>query len=192
MERPAEVIERMRRERGLSQEQAGRRAGIPRSTWSAIESGRSVEPLPATKARIARALDARPSAIWARRPRPLYLHDVEDPRWEQAVNHLGRRLAADGTRQERLSFGRQLVAVLDRADRGSPDPVSDSGRWDALWRLGAALTLDRPPAPIAIVSGRLVEREFSRLGAARGPAATSGEHSAAQAGDSQPDARPAA
>lgn len=184
MESPAEVIERMRTERGLSQAQAGRLAGVPRSTWSAIESGRSSEPRPATKVRIARALCARPSSIWTRRPRTLHLHDVEDPRWEQAVSRLGSRLASKGTREERLSFGRRLVSVLDRADPGSPDPVSDSGRWQALWRLGASLSLERPQTPIAIVHGRLVERDTTRLGVVRLPAMARDERASRQAGGS--------
>ncbi len=181
MERPAEVIHRLRTERGLSQAQAGRLAGVARSTWSAIESGRG-EPLPATKARIARALCTRPSVIWKRRPRPLHLHDVEDPRWEQTVMRVGHRLEREGTRQQRLSFGRGLVSVLDRVDPGSPDHESEAGRWEELWQLGASLALDRPQKPIAIVRGRLVERETARLGVARSPVPASGERASGHAG----------
>jgi transcriptional regulator with XRE-family HTH domain len=160
MERPGQAIEGLRTEWGLTQAQACATAGVPRATWSKVESGLTANPQPDTKVRIARALDVRPSRIWPPRPRPLHLEDFDDPRWEQAVRALGQRLDRDGSLQERRRFGRRLIAVLDHADPGSPDPDGEDGRWEEFWRLGNSLMFDPQEAPIALVNGRLVEREL--------------------------------
>jgi transcriptional regulator with XRE-family HTH domain len=161
MERPAEAIERLRLERGLTQAQAGRRGEVAQATWSAVESGVTSRPHPDTKRRIARALCVTPSTIWRPRPKPLHLDDVEDPRWESAVRRMARRLDRDGSPQERQSFGRRLIAVLDYADPGSSDPAREEDRWEEFWRLANALLFDAPKAPITIIDGRLVERELA-------------------------------
>jgi transcriptional regulator with XRE-family HTH domain len=160
MRRPVEVIARLREARRLTRAEACARGGLARSTWRAIESGSTANPRGATKIRIARALGVRPTSIWGLRPRPLHLADVDDPRWEAATRAMGRRLDRTGSLQERQRFGDRLIAVLDYADRGSTGPGPDDGRWDELWQLGSALVFDPESTPIAIVDGKLVEREL--------------------------------
>ena len=162
MDRPATVIERLRVARGITQAEACRRAGIARATWRDVESGRAAHPQPQTKARIARALEVRPSSIWAVRPQPLHLEDVEDPRWKGAVRAMAQRLDRQGSLEERQRFGRRLIAVLDHADAGTNDPVADD-RWDEFWRLANSLTFDPDKTPITIINGKLVERELDTL-----------------------------
>jgi lambda repressor-like predicted transcriptional regulator len=163
MERPADVIERLRAERGLTQAQACSLGGLPQATWSAAETGCSRNPRPRTKTRIARALGVTPSSIWPTRPRPLHLQDVEDPRWAAAVRRMAQRLDREGSFERRRRFGRHLVQVLDYADRGSCLPELDDGRWDEFWRLAGSLTLDPQSTAIAIVDGRLVERDLEAV-----------------------------
>jgi transcriptional regulator with XRE-family HTH domain len=160
MRGPAEVIACLREARRLTQAEACARGGLARSTWRAVESGSTANPRGATKIRIARALGVRPSGIWGRRPPPLHLADVEDPRWETATRAMGRRLDRTGSLQERRRFGDRLIAVLDYVDRGSTGPGPHDGRWDELWQLGSALVFDPESTPIAIVDGKLVEREL--------------------------------
>ncbi len=161
MERPAEVIEWLRVERGLTRSRASTLGGLSQTTWRAVESGSSANPHPSTKVRIARALGVMPSAIWRPRPRPLHLWDVEDPRWEAAARATARRLDHEGSLQERQRFGRQLIAVLDHADRGgSCDPDSGEGPWEDLWQLASSLVFDPQATPITIIDGKLVEREL--------------------------------
>jgi transcriptional regulator with XRE-family HTH domain len=160
MERPAEVIERLRKARGLTQADACVRAGVAHATWSRVETGSTAKPHPATKIRIARALDATPSSIWRIRPRPLHLEDTDDPRWEGATRAMARRLDRAGSLEERQRFGDRLVAVLDYADQGSTGGRADEGRWDELWQLGSSLVADPESTPIAVIDGRLVEREL--------------------------------
>jgi transcriptional regulator with XRE-family HTH domain len=163
MERPAEVMERLRVERGLSQGDACALSGLPRATWRRIESGVTTNPQPETRVRIARALAVTPSAIWPPRPIPLHLEDVDDPRWEAAVRRMAHRLDRDGTLDERQRFGRQLIAVLDYADAGSDTPEFDESRWEEFWRLGNSLLFDPEKTPIAIINGKLVERDLDYL-----------------------------
>jgi transcriptional regulator with XRE-family HTH domain len=163
MERPAQVIERLRVERGLTQAQACSLVGVPQSTWSTAETGCSGNPRPRTKVGIARALGVTPSRIWPPRPRPLHLEDVDDPRWESAVREIARRLDREGSLQERQRFGRRLIAVLDQADPGSCHPEPDGSRWDELWRLANSLTFDPDRTAITIINGRLVERELDAV-----------------------------
>jgi transcriptional regulator with XRE-family HTH domain len=163
MERPAEVMERLRVERGLSQTDACALSGLPRATWRRIESGVTTNPQPETRVRIARALAVTPSAIWPPRPIPLHLEDVDDPRWEAAVRRMAQRLDRDGTLDERQRFGRQLIAVLDYADAGSDTPEFDESRWEEFWRLGNSLLFDPEKTPIAIINGKLVERDLDYL-----------------------------
>jgi transcriptional regulator with XRE-family HTH domain len=160
MERAAEVIERLREARGLTQAEACLRGGLARATWSRVESGSTANPLPATKIRIARALDVTPGSIWRIRPWPLHLEDIDDPRWEAATRAMARRLDRAGSLQERQQFGDRLVAVLDYADQGSTGGCPDEGRWDELWQLGNSLVFDPDRTPITIVDGRLVERDL--------------------------------
>ncbi|HEX4186603.1 MAG TPA: helix-turn-helix transcriptional regulator [Solirubrobacteraceae bacterium] len=156
MERPAELIEQLRLERGLTQAQACTRGELPPATWSMVESGFTANPHPTTKLRIARALGVAPSSIWRARPRPLHLEDVEDPRWMGAVQRMAGRLEREGSPQERRRFGDRLIAVLDHADAGCGD--DGDVRWDELWERARSLVLDPERAPIEIVGGRLVER----------------------------------
>jgi transcriptional regulator with XRE-family HTH domain len=166
MDSPANIIEGLRARQGLTQAEACRRAGLPRATWSNVESGRAANPRPETKLRVARALGVTPSSIWRVRPRPLHLEDVEDPRWEAAVRAMAQRLDRDGSLQERQRFGRSLIAVLDRADPGSDGGDSGEERWEEFWRLGNSLTFDPDRTPIAIINGKLVERELDSFTAA--------------------------
>jgi transcriptional regulator with XRE-family HTH domain len=159
MERPGQVIERLRLERGLTQVRASALGGLPRATWSAVESCLVARPNPETKLRIARALRVRPSSIWPPRLRPLHLEDVDDPRWEAAVLRLGRRLDREGSLAERQRFGRRLITVLDYADQGSEDPDSD-GRWEELWRLANSLLVDPKQTPTTVIAGKLMERDL--------------------------------
>jgi transcriptional regulator with XRE-family HTH domain len=168
MERPAEVIERLREERRLSQAEACARAGLARATWSRVESGSTANPHPATKIRIARALEVTPSSIWRIRPRPLHLDDVDDPRWEPATRAMARRLDRTGSLDERRRFGDRLIAVLDRADRGSTGERPDEARWDELWQLGNSLVFDPESTPITIVDGKLVEGDLDGFTPATG------------------------
>ncbi|HEV7584621.1 MAG TPA: helix-turn-helix transcriptional regulator [Solirubrobacteraceae bacterium] len=154
MDCPAEVIEHLRLERGLTQAEACMRGQLAPATWSMVESGFTANPHPATKLRIARALDISPSGIWPIRPRPLHLEDVEDPRWRSAVRTMARRLERDGSPQERRRFGDRLIAALDYADPGN----GDGDHWEELWQLARSLVLDPEKVPIELVDGRLVER----------------------------------
>jgi transcriptional regulator with XRE-family HTH domain len=160
MERPATVIEELRTERGLSQAEACTRGGLPPATWSMVESGFTANPHPATKLRIARALGVTPSSIWRLSPRPLHLEDVEDPRWKTAVRAMARRLDREGNVQERRLFANRLISLLDYADPGTGEWDTDDGHWDELWQLAHSLLLDPEKAPIAIVDGKLVERDL--------------------------------
>jgi transcriptional regulator with XRE-family HTH domain len=160
MERPAEVIERLREALGLTQAEACLRGGVARATWGRVESGSTANPHPATKIRIARALEVTPSSIWRIRPGPLHLEDIDDPRWEAATRAMARRLDRAGSLEERQRFGDRLVAVLDYADQGSTGARPDEGRWDELWQLGSSLVFDPESTPITIVDGRLVERDL--------------------------------
>jgi transcriptional regulator with XRE-family HTH domain len=166
MDSPANIIEGLRARQGLTQAEACRRAGLPRATWSNVESGRAANPRPETKLRVARALGVTPGSIWRVRPRPLHLEDVEDPRWEAAVRAMAQRLDRDGSLQERQRFGRSLIAVLDRADPGSDGRDSSEERWEEFWRLANSLTFDPERTPIAIINGKLVERELDSFTAA--------------------------
>jgi transcriptional regulator with XRE-family HTH domain len=157
MERPSRLIERLRADRGLSQAEACRIAGVSRATWSTLESGVTANPRAATKARVARVLGVPPSRIWRTRPRPLHMDDVEDPRWELAVRHMARRLELEGSPDERRRFGEQLAAVLDKVDPGTAGDDGEGPRWQELWQLAGALALDEHPLPITIAGGRLVE-----------------------------------
>jgi transcriptional regulator with XRE-family HTH domain len=150
MESSAEVIRRLRLARGLSRAEACRVAGVSRATWSAVEAGASARPRPITNARIARALGVTPSGIWRLRPRPLHLEDVEDPRWRAAVLATAARLDREGTPSERRRLGERLITVLDQVDRGGRDRDSYDGRWDKLWQVGIALTLNPGETPLAI------------------------------------------
>jgi transcriptional regulator with XRE-family HTH domain len=163
MERPAEVMERLRLERGLTQADACALSGLPRATWRKIESGVTANPQPETRVRISRALAVTPSTIWPARPRPLHLEDVDDPRWAAAVRRMAQRLDRDGSLEERQHFGRQLIAVLDYADPGFREAGLDETRWDEFWRLGNSLLFDPDNTPIAIINGRLVERDVDYL-----------------------------
>jgi transcriptional regulator with XRE-family HTH domain len=136
------------------------RGGLARSTWRAVESGSTANPRAGTKIRIARALGVRPSSIWGVRPRPLHLADIDDPRWEAATRALARRLDRTGSLEERQRFGDRLITVLDYADQGSNDPGLGAGHWDELWQLGNSLVFDPDSTPIAIVDGKLVERDL--------------------------------
>jgi transcriptional regulator with XRE-family HTH domain len=160
MERPAEVITRLREARELNQAEACLRGGLARTTWSSVESGSTANPRPDTKIRIARALGVTPSSIWRLRPPPLHLEDVDDPRWEAAAREMARRLDRTGSLEERQRFGDRLIAALDYADRGSSGSDLDEGRWDELWQLGNSLVIDPESTPITIVDGKLVEREL--------------------------------
>jgi transcriptional regulator with XRE-family HTH domain len=166
MERPAEVIARLREARELNQAEACRRGGLARATWSRVESGSTANPRPQTKIGIARALGVRPSSIWRLRPRPLHLADVDDPRWETAAPAMARRLDRTGSLEERQRFGDRLIAVLDYADQGATSSDLDDGRWDELWQLGNSLVIDPESTPIAIVDGKLLERELDGFTAA--------------------------
>jgi transcriptional regulator with XRE-family HTH domain len=157
MDSPANRIQRRRLELGLTQAAACRLAGLPRATWSAVESGASAHPLPRTKVRIARALATTPTSIWRQQPPPLHLHDVEDPRWERAVHSVAQELREAGTVEQRRRFGEHLIGVLDCADPGAPRPRPDAAGWERLWRIGGELAGVPAPEPIAIVDGRLVE-----------------------------------
>jgi transcriptional regulator with XRE-family HTH domain len=150
--RAAQAIEELRSELGMSRAEAARAAGVTPATWSAIESGATERPHPATKVRIARALGVPPSRIWRHRPAPLHLADVEDPRWERAVRSAAQRLAREGTPEERRRFGEQLAGVLDCVD-----PRGLSTRWDSLWEIAGSLVIDPQLSPIDLVDGRLVE-----------------------------------
>jgi transcriptional regulator with XRE-family HTH domain len=167
MERPAEVIEQLRRERGLTQAEACVRGQLPPATWSLVESGFTANPHAATKLRIARALGVTPSSIWRVRPRPLHLEDVEDPRWRRAATTMARRLEREGSPQERRRFGDRLIAVLDHADPGAREADGEDQRWEELWRLASALVLDPDRVPIEIIDGRLVERGLGDVTPAR-------------------------
>jgi transcriptional regulator with XRE-family HTH domain len=160
MERPAEVIERLRLERGLTQAQASRRGEVPQATWSTVESGHTRRPHPDTRRRIARALGVTPSTIWRPRPKPLHLADIEDPRWASAVRRMARRLDREGSPEERQSFGRRLIAVLDYADQGRSERDCEQDGWAEFWQLAHSLLFDGQKAPITIIDGRLVEREL--------------------------------
>jgi transcriptional regulator with XRE-family HTH domain len=160
MERPAEVIARLREARRLTEAEACVRGALARSTWRAVESGATANPRGATKIRIARALGVRPSSIWRLLPRPLHLGDIDDPRWESATRTMARRLDRTGSLEERQRFGDRLITVLDYADQGSTGPAIDRGRWDELWQLGNSLVFDPESTPIAIVDGKLVERDL--------------------------------
>jgi transcriptional regulator with XRE-family HTH domain len=161
MERPAAVIEQLRAERGLSQAEACMRGGLPPATWSMVESGFTANPHPATKLRIARALGVTPSSIWQIRPEPLHLEDVDDPRWKPAVRAMALRLERNGSLQERRLFARHLAAVLDWADPGGTgDWGCDEGPWGEFWQLAHSLLFDPEKDPIAIIDGRLVERDL--------------------------------
>jgi transcriptional regulator with XRE-family HTH domain len=160
MERPAAVIEQLRAERGLTQAQACTRGGLPRATWSMVESGFTANPHLATKLRIARALGVRPSSIWRVRPRPLHLQDIDDPRWKSAVRAIARRLDREGSLQERQGFAKRLVAVLDYADPGPGDWDTGEEQWEEFWRLASSLLFDPERTPIAIIDGKLVERDL--------------------------------
>ncbi|HWX96174.1 MAG TPA: helix-turn-helix transcriptional regulator [Solirubrobacteraceae bacterium] len=161
MERPAAVIEQLRATRGLTQAEACQRGGLPPATWSMVESGFTENPHPATKLRIARALGVTPSSIWQIRPLPLHLEDVEDPRWKPAVRAMARRLDREGTLQERQRFASRLAAVLDFADPGRGDWDSDGDdEWDEFWQLAKSLLFDAEKTPIAIIDGKLVERDL--------------------------------
>jgi DNA-binding XRE family transcriptional regulator len=163
MDSPGHRIQQRRRELGLTQAEACRLAELPRATWSAVESGASRRPLSRTKVRIARALRTTPSRIWRQQPPPLHLHDIEDPRWERAVQGLARSLRDSGSAEERRRFGERLIGVLDCTDAGVPHPRSDGGRWERLWRIGGELAGVPVPEPIAIVDGRLVESQHPIL-----------------------------
>lgn len=172
MERPSRLIERLRSDRGLSQAEACRLAGVSRATWSTLESGATANPRAATKVRVARALGVPPSRIWRTRPRPLHIDDVEDPRWEVAVRDMAGRLTREGSPEERRRFGEQLAAVLDRVDPGAESSESgqDEGeepRWQDLWKLAGSLALDEHSLPITISGGRLVESERFTLTSTR-------------------------
>jgi transcriptional regulator with XRE-family HTH domain len=168
MERPADLIEQLRLERGLTQAEACTRGPLPPATWSMVEAGFTANPHPATKLRIARALGVPPSSIWRVQPRPLHVEDVEDPRWRRAVHAMARRLEHDGSPEERRRFGDRLIAVLDHAD-----PCAADDRWEELWQLARSLVLDPERVPIEIVGGRLVERGLGEIAPAspRGPIA---------------------
>jgi transcriptional regulator with XRE-family HTH domain len=163
MERPAHLIASLRTDRGLTQAEACRLAGVSRRTWSALESAAGANPRPATKVRVARALGVTPSHIWRVRPRPLHLEDVHDARWEPAVRRLARRLEREGSAQERRRLGEQLAYVLDTLDAGGREQGLQRGRWDELWELAGSLAGDVQSLPIAIVDGRLVESEEHSL-----------------------------
>jgi transcriptional regulator with XRE-family HTH domain len=163
MDRPGEVIERLRIEAGLTRAQACLLCGLPRATWSKVESGITANPGADTKLRIARALGVTPSRIWRLRPAPLHLDDVDDPRWRAAVRAMAQRLDREGSLEERQRFGRQLVTVLDYADQGASDHDSDEDRWDELWSLGNSLTFDPEDTPITIFQGKLVERDLDSV-----------------------------
>lgn len=154
MDRPANLIERLRAEAGLSKAQACRLAGVSRATWSTLESGATANPRRATKVRVARALGVPPSRIWHKRPRSLHLHDAEDPRWEPAVRAIAQALAREGSLIERRRFGEELAAVLDRLDDGS---AAADARWEGLWQIAGAFALGEHARPLAIVAGRLLE-----------------------------------
>lgn len=175
MKRSAEVIQRLRAERGLTRGEACELGGLSPGTWDKVESGRTANPQPASKLKIARALGVAPSRIWPPRPRPLHLEDVDDTRWATAVRAMAQRLGSEGSFEERQSFGRRLIAVLDYADTGSSDSERDDGRWDDFWRLGNSLTFDPDKTPIAIINGKSVQRDLDCLTPAtrpRGIAAT--------------------
>jgi transcriptional regulator with XRE-family HTH domain len=159
MQTPSDVIKQLRSELGLTVSEASRMAGIPRATWSAVETGASAHPRPRTKARIARALGVGPSHIWPQWPRPLHVYDVEDPRWEAAVRRRASVLQAFGSPTERRAFGERLISVLDCTDGGEPGPRRDAERWEPLWELGRALVGQPSSGQIAIVDGKLVESQ---------------------------------
>jgi transcriptional regulator with XRE-family HTH domain len=183
MERPGEVIEMLRIERGLTRAEACALCGLPRASWSKIESGITTNPSAGTKARIARTLGVTPSRIWSLRPAPLHLDDVEDPRWRSAVRTMAQRLDREGSLDERQHFGRRLIAVLDYADRGAGDYAPDDGPWDELWRLGNSLTFDPENTPIAIIDGKLVERDLDSVTAATRARVTAARGRRARGGD---------
>lgn len=160
MQRPAQVIARLREARGLTQAEACLRGGLASATWSRVESGSTANPHPETKIRIARALGVRPSSIWRLRPRPLHLEDVDDPRWEAAARSMAQRIDRTGSLEERQRFGDRLISVLDHADQGSTPTGLHDSRWDELWQLGNSLVFDPESTPITIVDGKLVEREL--------------------------------
>ncbi len=181
MERPGEIIRRLRKERGLTQADACRLAGLPAATWRTAESGSTARPRPVTKLRIARALGVTPSSIWGLHPRPLHLADVDDPRWEPAVLSMSRRLDREGSEQERRHLGRRLVSVLDCVDDASRHGGPDEARWDELWRIGTSLAGDPPRSPLRIVDGRLIERGLDGWGAMDADALIAAQRHAAPA-----------
>jgi transcriptional regulator with XRE-family HTH domain len=61
--RPAARLKLIRTLRGLSQKELEQRAGLPATTLSHIEAGRRI-PDPATRARLALALDADVEAVF--------------------------------------------------------------------------------------------------------------------------------
>ncbi|HEX5224492.1 MAG TPA: helix-turn-helix transcriptional regulator [Solirubrobacteraceae bacterium] len=150
--RAAQAIEELRSELGMNRAEAARAAGVSTATWSAIESGATERPHPATKVRVARALGVPPSRIWRHRPASLHLADVEDPRWERAVRSAAQRLSREGTPEQRKRFGEQLAGVLDCVD-----PRGLSTRWDSLWEIAGSLVIGPHVSPIDLVDGRLVE-----------------------------------
>jgi transcriptional regulator with XRE-family HTH domain len=163
MKRSADVIQRLRVERGLSRAQACALGDLSQATWGKVESGCTANPRPDSKRKIARALGVSPSRIWPLRPDPLHLENVDDPRWETAVRAMAQRLDREGSFEERQAFGRRLVAVLDYADGGSSDPERDPDRWEEFWRLGDSLMFDPQNTPIAIINGRCVDRDLDCL-----------------------------
>jgi transcriptional regulator with XRE-family HTH domain len=155
MEPPAEAIERRRLDRGLTQAQACVLAGVPRATWSTIESGITANPHPDTKLRIAHALGCEVSAVWS--PRGRHLLRLA-PLLAEA-----REVERDGTPEERQRFGKRLCAVLARVDpelhrTGVGDP-----RYDEAWKLALSLARDVEKPPITVTGGQTVGRETDDL-----------------------------
>ncbi|HEY4427106.1 MAG TPA: hypothetical protein VGN08_02775 [Solirubrobacteraceae bacterium] len=76
---------------------------------------------------------------------------------------MAQRLDRQAPLEERRRFGRHLIAVLDHADPGAHQVDAGSDRWDELWRLANSLTIDPENTPIALINGKLVERELDTL-----------------------------
>ena len=76
---------------------------------------------------------------------------------------MAQRLECDGSPEERRRFGEKLTAVLDYADPGGREADLEETRWDEFWRLAGSLMFDPENTPIAIVDGKLVERDLEFL-----------------------------
>lgn len=148
MERPADIIKRLRLDRGYTQADCSRlsEGRVPKATWCRVESGATADPHPNTKLGIAFALGVAVSDIWAP---TATRRRVGGTQWRTRALAEAQRVDREGASEERQAYGARMRKVLVIVDPSARSPDEDP-RFAELWRVVTSLVEDENTPTFAV------------------------------------------